>query len=204
MIFVTLKRYVARFAVVGLAVVAAGCSGATPEEEGVESVHQPFGSSSCGTAAANHSVSGAVDPKHISPSSYNTCYRGYVVDINNLSSSYTGLGGGGGWNSHISVTWEGAIPTTQAACESAWGAAVFYKLVGGAWVDQTGQIDVYGIWHPPGGLTAWCEVPEISTLGGVTLAAGASYRVAATMRSSYGSATLRPIGVKNIKRLILQ
>lgn len=197
-----ISRYVVICATAAQSLLASGCSSATAEDE-LASVSQAFGSSSCGTVAANYSAIGAVDPLHTSPSSYNTCYRGYVVDVDNLSSSYTGPGLGGGQDAHIEVSWAGSVPTTQASCESAWGAAYFYKWVGGAWVDQTGRIDSYGVWHPPSGLAGWCDPPEIDTLGTVTMVAGESYRVAATMRTSYAGSSLRAIGVKNNKRQVI-
>jgi hypothetical protein len=178
-----------------------GCS-ATPDED-MGALSQAFGASSCGTAAADQTFTGHISPAHTSPSTYSTCFRGYVVDVNNLELAYTGLGGGGGWDAHIAASWAGAVPTTQASCESAWGAAIFYKKVGSSWVAQTGQLEAFGIWHPAGVFVAWCETPALSTLGEFTLSAGDSYRVAATMRTSYGGATLRAVEIETVKKLIL-
>lgn len=187
-----------------LAITACGGENVAAGEEDVGSAEQAFGSSSCGTAAANYATTGFIDPAHVSPSSYNTCYRGYVVDIGNLSASYVGPGIGDGSDAQIRAWWGAAAPTTQSSCEAAWGSAIFYKKVGSTWVDQTGPIDRYGTWHPAGMFNAYCDPPNISSLyGGLTLAAGASYRVAATMRTAYGGATLRSISIENFKREII-
>lgn len=189
----------------------AGCSAAGEAEsaenaEGTAQTTQAIGSASCSTAAADQTFSGGIDPTHVSPSSYNTCFRGYVVDVNDLSVSYTGVlpAGASGYDANILVDWRGAVPTTKAACEAAWASVIFYKKVGGSWVDQSGVLNAYGEWFPGGGgLAASCSPPSISTLGSVTLQAGSSYRVAATMRTSYGGATLRAIGIKTRPRVIV-
>ncbi|HYQ42039.1 MAG TPA: hypothetical protein VER11_08725 [Polyangiaceae bacterium] len=189
----------------------AGCSAAGEAEsaengEGTAQTEQAIGSVSCSTAAADQTFTGGINPTHVSPSSYNTCFRGYVVDVNNLSVTYTGVlpAGDDGYDANILVDWRGAVPTTQAACEAAWASAIFYKKVGGSWVDQSGVLQAYGEWNPGGGgLAASCNPPSISTLGSVTLQAGASYRVAATMRTSYGGATLRAIGITTRPRVII-
>lgn len=67
-------------------------------------------------------------------------------------------------------------------------------MVSGAWVSQTGQIDTYGEW---GGDV--CVPPAFpSDLHGVVLEANASYRLAVTMRSSFGSSTRYPIGYSTL------
>ena len=189
----------------------AGCS-ATGEGENIESgegtaqTEQAIGSASCSTAAANQTFTGGINPTHVSPSSYDTCFRGYVVDVNNLSVTYTGVlpPGADGYDANILVDWQGPVPTTQAACEAAWASAIFYKNVGGSWVDQSGVLNAYGEWFPGGGgLVAYCIPPSISTLDSVTLQTGASYRVAATMRTSYGGSTLRAIGIRTRPRVII-
>ena len=187
--------HVGKVGILGLAWALSGCSGALPEDENLDAVSQAFGSSSCGSAAADQTFSGQIDPMVVSPSTYNTCYKGYVVDVNNLSARYTGFGSGGGYHAHFSVTWQGTIPTTQAACEAAWSRAIFYEKVGGAWVDQTGNIDAYGTWLGIFG----CQPPDVTTLGALTPVSGASYRIAATMRTSYAGSNLRAMGFKTQK-----
>lgn len=161
-----------------------GCSGESAvSEENVASVEQAFGSSSCGTAAADQTFTSSINlaSGYTSPSSYNTCYRGYVVDVNALSSLYD-------W--YLRARWAGPELTTQASCEQAWGSAIFYKKVNGVWVDQSGVVQAYGQWFPAaGGLIAHCEPPDL----GFTPQAGADWRIAATMRTQYGGSTLRAI-----------
>lgn len=195
------------FSAFGLAGCSAAGEGESAESaEGTAQTEQALGSVSCSTAAADQTFTGGISPTHVSPSSYNTCFRGYVVDINNLSVSYTGVlpPGASGHDANIAVDWRGAVPTTQAACEAAWGSAIFYKKVGGTWVDQSGVLNAYGQWNPGGGgLVAYCSPPSLSTLGSVTLQTGAAYRVAATMRTSYGGSTLREIGFTTLPRVIV-
>jgi len=172
-------------------------------EEPVRAVEEAFGSSSCGTTTADVTFSGVITSSSsmgfgggtngvfTSPSSYDNCFRSYVVDINHLQGSAgNGSGGGSATVSAIKVQWAAEIPTTKAACEKAWGGAIFYKKVGASWVDQTGQIDVYGTWASPSG---GCLPPSISSPPALTLTPGDSYRVAATMRPSYADSHLRAI-----------
>lgn len=172
---------------VGLLVMP-GCSGESSvveEEEVVGSVEQAFGSSSCGTTGNNASFTGTINLSsgHTSPSTYNNCFRGYVVDINSLSFPYN-------WD--LRARWAGSQITTQAACEQSWGAAIFYKKVNGTWVDQTGVLESYGQWFPASGpFAAYCLMPDVHYPG--TAQSGADWRIAATMRTQYGGATLRPI-----------
>jgi hypothetical protein len=208
----TIKKSVLGMCLFGLSAFGlAGCS-AAGEGESLESgeasaqTEQAIGSVSCSTAAANQTFTGGISPTHVSPSSYNTCFRGYVVDINNLSVTYTGTlpAGADGYDANILVDWRGSVPTTQSACEASWASVIFYKNVNGSWVDQSGVLQAYGEWFPGGGgLAASCMPPSISTLGSVTLQTGASYRVAATMRTSYGGSTLRSIGIATRPRVII-
>ncbi len=154
-----------------------GCS--SMSEEDTVPMSQPFGSASCGTATADVVTTGFT--RLFSPSSYDTCFRGYVVDINNLAST----------EKSIVATWHGPGLTTQTACEDAWGAAIFYKKVGGQWVDQTGTMEASGRW------SSGCAYPSIKS---PTLTPGQSYRVAATMRNRPWGGSLRSIEIETIKQ----
>jgi hypothetical protein len=184
--------------------------GACSSVEDVDSLEQPFGWSSCGTATANATFSGGLPllgagggggapPAaylHISPSSYNTCFRGYVVDVNDLTNSHTGPTSDGS-PAQFRVSWGAASGVgggsgdgldTQTACENAWGSAIFYKKVGSAWSAQGAALEANGTWT-----SGHCTPPSISSQSVLTLAAGDSYRIAGTMRTVRGGSILHPI-----------
>lgn len=163
-----------------------GCSGenAAVGDEDIGSVEQAFGASSCGTATADRvfewHIFGGLG--HKSPSSYDTCFRGYVVDVAGLLPS-----------KDLSAVWDGPPLTSQAACEASWGAAVFYKKVGGSWVAQS-TLERYGRWLRDGDGTYFCAEPALVL---ANPEAYADWRIAATMRTRYGGSILRPIWFKH-------
>jgi hypothetical protein len=184
--------------------------GACSSVEDVGSVEQPFGWQSCSTATADATFSGGFpliggggipnlpppEYEHVSPSSYNTCFRGYVVDVNDLADAHTGTASDG-TPAHFRLNWlrspsesGGASSdlSTQTACESAWGSAIFYKKVGSAWSVQGSMLEAYGTWA-----SGHCTAPTISSESVLTLATGNSYRIAGTMRKVYGGSSLRSI-----------
>lgn len=152
-----------------------GCA-STPPREDIDEVAQAFGVSSCSTATADQVFTGFI-PSFVTPQTYNTCFRGYVVDVLGTRERAT-----------VAISWRDAVPTTQAACEKTWGAFIFYRKVGDTWVDQTGVAEGYGIWV--NAARPFCSPPRFE-LG---VEANQNYRVAATMRPRYGSSELRAIG----------
>jgi hypothetical protein len=204
------------------AALALGCSGADAgdpsvlengtEQGGVEpgsdgdaeigSVQQAWSVDSCGreTTAANATFTGKVDPATISPTTYNTCTKSYVVDINSLQSAYAGKPRSD-VPALIQVSWAGAVPTTQAACEDTEGGAIFYRRSGSSWQALTGQVRSTGQWVSDffGGFR--CELPYAS-LANPT--AGASYRVAATMRNISGGNPTRQVSIQTTRAVFIQ
>jgi hypothetical protein len=178
----------------------AGCGASNPDEanEAPGVFEQAWASGPCASATANATFSGGISPAKISPQSYNTCTKSYVVDVTNLNSIYTGPGSGPSLDAHIQVDWGDTDPLNQADCEDMEGGAIFYKRVNNQWVDQTGQVYDTGQWiSGGGGGISFCNMPRASFYG---VQAGSSYRIAATMRRiSSGNptrkvriATLRP------------
>jgi hypothetical protein len=181
----TILRAMARAVTVAALALSVGgvsaCSAELSAEDNLGELSQAFGSSSCGTALADRLYAQDIaNPPAFSPTTYNTCYKGYVVDVEFLNAAYAGT------LSSLDVSWNGAPPQTQAACEAAWGAAIYYKKIGGVWVDQTGLVQNYGFWD---GSFGFCLTPVVSSDGLLDLEAGATYRIAGTMRPSYGSST---------------
>jgi len=153
----------------------AGCSAEVVEvEDDLASIEQPFGVSSCSTADADAVFSGEI-PWTTTWRSYNTCYRGYVIDLYNASSLS---------DHEVRFDWADTVPTTQSACEASWARVIVYNRTDGYWVERQ-TIDEYGWWNPAAGT---CVPPSI--LSGY-LSPGKYYRFAVTMRSSYGSAYTR-------------
>jgi hypothetical protein len=185
---------------VAAALNLAGCGGEAMSEEellaemeDVGSVSSALSQSSCATATANFSATGKVDPGHISPRSYDTCHKGYVVDVNNLSAEYTGTGS---INARLAVEWADSNLTNQTDCEDHHIRAIYYKKVSGNWVVQQDDT-VWGTWIGLVGGGGYCSMQ--SNLMGLT--AGSSYRVAATARTP-GGAT-RKIMIQNYKKVFV-
>jgi len=189
--------------------------------EPVESTEEAWSVASCGreTTIADHTFNGFINVpanpnfQFVSPTTYNNCTRSYVVDIDNLSASYVGPGGGGGPAAHFTVAWADAVPTNAADCARLVGGAIIYvreqtpsgaevvaasgsgsfPLPGGGagWVAITGQVSSPGQWvsGPFGG--ASCVPPSVTFYN---ITAGDTYRIAATMRD--GSGATRKVGLR--------
>jgi hypothetical protein len=153
-------------------------------------VSQAFSSASCGSAQGDrYYTQDIANPACYSPTTYNSCTKGYIVDIDYLDAAYAGTGD---TDANFSITWNDEVPTTQAACEALWGRAIIYKKVSGVYVDQTGNIDSYGTWFGNLG----CTPPAMTSAGHVVLEALGSYRVAATMRTAYAGNWTRSLKVE--------
>jgi hypothetical protein len=176
-----------------LTLTTAVCLGACSSEqhdEHLAAVDQPFGVASCGTAVHDEGFTGHLPLwgvggggsvyATVSPSTYNTCFKAYVVDIENLDTTRAA--------GNFLVNWYGDHPTTPTSCEAAWGSAIFYKKVAGDWAAQGSPLEAYGSW-----VSNECRPPSISSSLVMTLAAGESYRMAGTMRTAYAGPALRSI-----------
>jgi len=156
--------------------------------------------SSCASVTADQTFSGKIDPAFVTPRSYNTCYKGYVIDISNLDPAYAGSGSTA--DAKISVSWADTAITSQTVCEANQVAALFYEwdvgggssgatVAGGSSVTTGGTVvggpgvgwvflkreAEYGVWNPAlgGGCTLGVSLAD--------LVAGKTYRVAATART---------------------
>lgn len=195
----------------GLAAWLGGCAADSEPEPALKMMEQPFGVASCGEATADTLLQyptgsgggpsvmiGGTNPNGaggtVSSADYDTCFRGYVIDIPNLSPIYAGLKTTpGGRDGRIVTRWRGPALDTQKKCEDAWSGAIVYKKVNGAWVDQAGVVSTFGRWSESA--SPHCVPPEFSSdVSGVVLESSASYRLAATMRPRYGSSILYTIG----------
>jgi hypothetical protein len=162
-----------------------GCSDPSADSsEAISTIEAAFSQSTCATAAADQTFSGGIDPAIVSPRTYNTCYKGYVVDIENLDAAYTGPGelfDGGIWVSYADTT-----ITDQATCEATRLRAIFYRYydpsntstngIGSDWVVLDDEGASYGRWALGGN----CVLEQSFT----EVVPGLSYRVAATARTS--------------------
>jgi hypothetical protein len=178
--------------------VACGAPSSGEIEDGVGSYEEAWSSVACASATANASFNGGISPATVSPQSYNTCTKSYVVDVTNLSSIYTGAGSSPPLDAHILAKWGDTIPNNQADCENLEGGAIFYKRVNNQWVDQTGQIYQTGQWVSGG--VSFCLPPHASYYG---VQAGSSYRVAATMRLLSGTNPTRKVSIETRKPVII-
>jgi hypothetical protein len=183
---------------VSAALTLAGCGGeGTSDEELIaemekfDSVSAALSQSSCAAAIADFTATGKVDPVHVSPQSYNTCFKGYVVDVNNLLGAYTGTGD---LNARIAVHWADSALTNQTDCENTHIRAIFYKKVSGNWVVKKDET-AWGTWSGLFGGQCGLE----SNLMGMT--AGSSYRVAATARTPGGET--RQVSIGTYKPIII-
>ena len=169
----------------------------SPDEAELGTVHQAWSVESCGrnTTPANITFTGQVDPAHVSPTTYNTCTKSYVVDINSLSSTYAGKPRAD-IQAAVRVRWGSAVPTTQAACEDTQGGAIFYQRSGSSWLPLTDQVRATGVWARDPFGTFRCTVPEVALQNPT---AGVTYRVAATMRLISGTNPTRPVQIQTTR-----
>jgi alpha-tubulin suppressor-like RCC1 family protein len=182
-----------------LLVAATACSdhrGGLGEPGDVEEIRLPYSVSSCATAPAdiwfNSPVGNHINLGVTSPQSYDTCTKAYVVDLFNVAQSAAG--------GYVSAVWADTLPGTQASCEDTEGGAIFYKRVGSQWVPITGQSISRGLWEPTSRLAVNpCRTPA-AMFG--PLEAGASYRIAATMRRISGGNPTRQLTVKTFPRMV--
>jgi hypothetical protein len=172
------------------------------EELELGTVQQAWSVESCGrnSTAPNATFTGQVDPAHISPTTYNTCFKAYVVDINSLSSTYAGKPSAD-IQAAIRVSWASAVPTTQAACEETEGGAIFYRRSGGNWEALTDQVRSKGVWalDPFGSFR--CTVPAVALQNPT---AGTTYRVAATMRLDPGENPTRKVAIETTRAIFIR
>jgi hypothetical protein len=194
-------QFSSRILLVIVATGATACVGQGPsDDESVRSVEPEWSSGSCGTTSANITFLGQIDPAHFSPETYNRCTKSYIVDLRVLSAAYTGPGDGGGPAAHLQVSFGGGPPGTRAACEDLEGGAIFYKRVGNQWIDQTGQMYSTGTWFQGGGL-ALCFPPAAAFFD---IAAGESYRIAATMRNISNGNPTRTIAISTEPETVIR
>jgi hypothetical protein len=190
-----------RILLVTIAMGVTACGVRDPsDDESVELVKPAWSSGSCGTTSANITFSGQIDPAHFSPETYNRCTKSYIVDLQSLSSAYTGPGAGGGPSAHLQVSFGAGPPGTRAACEDLEGGAIFYKRMGNQWIDQTGQMYSTGTWFEGGGL-AFCFPPGAAFFD---IAAGESYRIAATMRNISNGNPTRTIAISTEPKTVIR
>lgn len=72
----------------------------------------------------NATFVGKIDPAVVSPRSYNTCYKGYVVDIADLEEAYSGPGNVS--DANIGVQYADTPIADRTSCEGTELAAFFY------------------------------------------------------------------------------
>jgi len=102
-----------------LLATACGADGNTAEPLGA--VQEEL--ESCAWVTADQVFQNKIDPAFVTPSTYNTCQRGYVVDIRELSPEYTG--DGSATSAFISVYVDGI--DTQARCEQTQLKTILFR-----------------------------------------------------------------------------
>lgn len=185
-------RYWLVGAVAALAVFTGGCSeGGTaaadgvPETEPIDSVQAEISETECDEVAADQEFYDKIDPPFVTPQAYDTCNKGYVVDVNVLSPEYAG--GGTFSDSKFTVKWADAPVTTPNRCELTRITAIFYESAQGL-ASSTGQFldwypvkseTRYGVWTDACGgscvLDVSMNLPE----------PGKTYRIAVSGRSDH-------------------
>ncbi|MGK4001432.1 hypothetical protein WMF31_02320 [Sorangium sp. So ce1036] len=162
--------------------VLSGCLGSAEGEvfdEDLGETEQAIGSE-CAGATATVSVNGSAN--WVSPQTYDTisCYKGVVVDVNNIAAP--------GGVAYATMYWADSAPTTQAACEDSWIQADVFESIGGNWVYQF-SMDDNGQWDAG---TGTCKALSVGT--GVTPLK--TYRFSMTARTfHHSSAPTRKVGI---------
>jgi len=175
--------------------VGAGGCGGDPSgdvaDETVDVQRSAFSVESCDDVTANSFMShpafrGGPNPLSVtSPTTYNNCYKGYVVDVTHAEASF-GLPETG-WLKRATVKYAGPIPLTKAACEDLTGKAILYYSdddFGTGWIYPE-QYSAAGAWVRPTGLNWHCSTPTMT----FWVAPSYQARIAATMRRSAGTIT---------------
>jgi len=176
---VALRRARSTLLVAALVGTSTGCSGGvdpSSEAESVSASDEALSPTSCAGVAADQTFSGKIDPAFVSPRTYNNCTKGYVVDLNNILSTYTGAGSGGCSNALMAVAYADTT-LTEVDCPNYEVRAIFYHKVGSSWVVMSDQ-DTFGTYF--GG---HC-VLNVAQEGKI---AGDSYRIAGTARDPNGN-----------------
>jgi hypothetical protein len=152
-----------------------GCSAEPLPAEDVGSSQQAFSTAECASLGANATQSDGF--WHESPRTYNKCYKGYIVDLLNYA-------GNDYWNVGSRVEWNDTVPTTQAACEALWMAAIIYETTpsGNVGLDIRNS---NGVWTQIAGWQPFCIGPGVDV--GDIMQAGGNYRVAVSARTSQSS-----------------
>lgn len=164
------KSIILRFACITVGAFALACGGGYEEgEENTGHIMQPFSVSSCASATADATNSFGL--YQTSPSSYDTCYKGYVVDLLDFS-------GNSYWNAGTYVTWAAAHATNQADCEDEWMRVILYDKSGSTYT-HIDTIDANGSWF-----VGSCQLGIVIT---DYLEQGEDYRIAVTARPEHSS-----------------
>jgi hypothetical protein len=181
------------------------CGTDATSSESIEVVQEELAQGTCAQAPADVVRSNQIDPPLVSPQSYNTCYKGYIVDVDDLSPTYTGSGNVR--DAMIAVEYADTPITSQTTCEDTLVRAIFYKeylntstSTGGGGVPEWQVVKdaaTFGTWTSVFG-TGVCNI-GVNLMG---LQAGATYRVAATARTPSNATrkvsigTYKPVNVK--------
>jgi len=162
-----------------------GCGDPSADgSEPISTTQAAFSQSACANVAANQTFTGGINPSIVTPRAYNTCYKGYVVDIDDLDPVYAGSGNA--LDGRIELSYADNAITDQATCEATELRMIVYRCLGGGATSTTGPHECYalddqrsyGSWISIFG-TGQCVLNRSFS----ELSPGTSYRVAATARS---------------------
>jgi len=151
--------------------------------ESVQSRSSPFSESACATAARNAFEFPTPNFSITSPSSYNTCGKGYVVDVGTGGQmGKTGGSGGATYHHDVVVSYAGNLATDQSTCEGLYADAYFYKKSASGAFLSLGEWTSSGVWLPQ---RAACVPPALDLRDFdqyLLPSVGDMVRVAATVR----------------------
>lgn len=190
----------AMLSLVGLLLSATGCYDGTSDSQiGVGQAELSAGD--CGSVPLpNVTRFHSIEPAVVSPRTYDTCDKGYVIDLWDLDSAYAGCGDA--TCARIVVDWADIDISAQAYCQASKVAAKFYVYefgapavavavtggMGGSWV-LLEEREVSGTWTP-----GHCSFDGVSLQNPV---AGTSYRIAAQALGPLGNT--RRVSVQTVK-----
>ncbi len=179
-----------------MSALSAGCGAQAPEGAGdawqtegesdgeFGRVAQPFSVDSCAQATGDSTQSGGY--RLTTPRVYNTCYKGYVADVDDYL-------GPGYYNVGTIVRWDDTSATTKSACEEQFLKAYLYERTS----SETRLIEApvaYGTWAAAA--NPRCSGPAV--VFSSKMAAGKSYRIAVTARpQDSSSAPTRAVTIRS-------
>lgn len=136
-------RSARRLTTAALTWLAAACGAPSNADESLSVEQTELSAGECTWVTADQVFQNQIDPAFVTPDSYDTCSKGYVVDILELSPEYTGDGEAS--SASLSISHTDTI-TSQGTCERSTLKTVIYREEMNTSTSDGGS--GYNYWYP--------------------------------------------------------